>query len=297
MGIARATGGDNAANTLAGHLHEHGGRNVIAEQDAFIRKDNVTAALALQLCQHPPPQVAHVRCPLPQVGVVHHLEVTHVDIHHRAQGPLGPLAFTNLRNHFRRQGVAVQHAQVDIEQGLLFGAQGFGSPLGQVADFLTDPHQRIIQPGNLGTNVVHTAIRHGGQVRLREQQHAIANRRARAAGQAIIETGQVHPAGVELIEQHAGRMGMGNYGGKLGGNGNQECLFALVEAAHITLLDDHDSQHLAVMHHRHAKKGMERIFAGFRQVMEFGVGKGVFQVDRFLAQAHLPHQPPRTAPG
>ncbi len=58
------------------------------------------AVLALQLRQYPSPQIAHIRRPFAQIGVIHHLEVAHVGIHHGAQGPLGPLALANMHNHF-----------------------------------------------------------------------------------------------------------------------------------------------------------------------------------------------------
>ena len=83
---------------------------------------------------------------------------------------------------------------------------------------------------------------------------------------------------------------MGNHRRQLGGDGNQKGFFTLVETAHIPLLHHHHPQHLAMVHHRHTEKSMERIFAGFRQVMEFGMTESVFQVHRLFAQANLAHQ-------
>ena len=254
----------------------------------------MTPGLALQLGQHPAPQITHIRRPLTQVGVIHHFEITHMGVDHRAQGALGPLPFADLGDHFRRQGVAIQHAQIDIKQRLLFSPQRARGPLGQITDFLTHAHQRIVQPGNFVAHISNGPIRHGGQVRFRKQQHTMANGRPRATGQAVIETGQI-AAATQLVEQHTRGMGMGNDRRQLGGDRHQKGFFALIETAYIALLDHHDAQHLAVVHHRHTQESMEGIFPGFCQIMEFGMGKGVFQIDGLFAQAHLPHQPLRQA--
>ncbi len=184
----------------------------------------------------------------------------------------------------------IQHAQINIKQRLLFGPQALGRSLGQVSHFLTYAHQRIIQAGDFRADIFHLTIRHGRQIRRREQQHAEADGRTRAAGQTIIKTGQVRPSRIQLIEQHPGGMGVGNHRRQLGGDSHQKGFFTLIETAHITLLHHHHPEHLAMMHHRHAEKGVKRIFAGFRQVMEFGMAEGIFQVHRLFAQAYLTHQ-------
>ena len=102
-------------------------------------------------------------------------------IHHSTQGPLGPLALTDMHDHFGGQRMPVQHAQVDIKQRLLFRTQAFRGALGQVPHFLTHPHQRIIQAGDFRADILHLTIRHSRQIRRREQQNPETDGRTRAA--------------------------------------------------------------------------------------------------------------------
>ena len=210
-------------------------------------------------------------------------------VHHHAQGALGPVPLADLRDHLGGQGVAVEHAQVDVEQRLLLGAQALLGALGKITDFLAHPHQGLIEQSDLRVNVLHFPVRHRGQVGFRKQQHRLADGRAGGAGLAVIDGGQFL-VGVELFEQRAGGVGVGDHRRELRRDGDQEGLLALVETARVALLHHQDAEHVTVVHHRHAEEGVEGVFAGFRQVMEFRVREGVFQVDGLLAQAHLPHQ-------
>ena len=68
---------------------------------------------------------------------------------------------------------------------------------------------------------------------------------------------------------------MGHHCGQLGRQGHQEGFFFLIKTAALALLNNDNAQQFSVMNNGHAQKGMERLFAGFLQVTEFGVRGGI----------------------
>ena len=83
---------------------------------------------------------------------------------------------------------------------------------------------------------------------------------------------------------------MGDNPRQLGGHGDQECLFALIEAAPVCLLHHQHPQHIALVDDRYTEEGVITLFADVGQELETGVVLGVLQVDRLLPLGHQPYQ-------
>ena len=79
--------------------------------------------------------------------------------------------------------------------------------------------------------------------------------------------------------------------GQLSAQRHQHRDFAVVEGPGFGLLDDQDPKDLALVHHRHAQKGVIPLFAGLVQVLVVGVAGRVIGVQRFSPLGYPADQP------
>jgi hypothetical protein len=134
-------------------------------------------------------------------------------------------------------------------------------------------------------------LRHRVEIGRGRDDHRMADANPRSTGDPGVDTGGAQ-IGLRRgdADQFAGRLGVGDHPGELRRNGDQERFLALVEAPPLLLLDDQDTEHIALVDDRGAQKGAEFLFPRFREIGEAGMRLGVFEVDRLGAAGDQPHQ-------
>ena len=290
VGVTRTQYRDQAYQLAFRHFAKLGGGQFFTDQDGVIGEDHVGAAVFLQVRQQTAPQVAHIRCPLAQVGVVHHFETVDVIGDHLAQRALGPLAGLDHGLDFVTQGRVVEHHLVHVEQRTLFGTQ-LGGQLGrQVAHVGAHAFEGGLEQFDLGVDVTDALVRHHIEVGWRQHDHRGTHRgawRTRYADElGFLDTLALAPQAAN----RAGRFGVGDNPGQLRAHGHQEGFFAFVELATLFLLDDQHADNTAVVNDRCAKERGVALFTGFGKVAITRVIGRVLEVQGFFTRPHQAHQ-------
>ena len=162
--------------------------------------------------------------------MLHALEMTDVLDHHLAEGALGPLARPDQARHLRADGGVIQDTQVDVEQGVIFRVQLRAEIVRHCLDIGPHTIQRLLESAQFPAAVLRPPPGYRVQVRRGRNHHCSADSDTRRTRHAV-DLGR-HPLARENADTHrAGNPGMGNHTRQLGGHGDQEGLFTLIETA------------------------------------------------------------------
>ena len=210
--------------------------------------------------------------------------------HHLRKCALRPLPFADTALYFQAQRAVVEHAEIDIEQRLLFFRELVLQPVLDGGDVFAHRLQALKKEGNFGVDILAGAARHRVQIRLRNNQHCGAHGNAGRAG----NTGKFRAArGIALAILAAngpGRLGVGDDPGKLGGHGDQKGLLVLVEAPTVLLLYNQHTLQAPLVNYRHPQKGVVQLFANAFQIEIAGVFFRVVQIQRLFTPRHNAYQ-------
>ncbi|MNQ77837.1 hypothetical protein D3C85_927280 [compost metagenome] len=204
---------------------------------------------------------------------------------HLAQRALGPLAGLDHGGHFAAQRRVVEHHQVDVEQGALFGAQLRGELGGQRTHVGAHAFDGGLEQLELSIDVADGLVGYHVQVSRWQHDHRGTDRRTRRAGYTDELCFLNTLALTAQATDRTGGLGMGDNARELGAHGHQEGFFALVELAPLLLLDHQHAHHLAVVDDRRTEEGGITLLAGFGEVAVARVFGGVLQIERLLAGA------------
>ena len=175
MGISRAAHRNQARQFVPGHLPQGGGGQFLGDQNGAVGEDALFLCRLLQVSKYSRTQVFHVYRALSQVAVLHALEMAYVLYHHLAERPLGPLARLDQAGHLGADSRVVEDTQVDIEQGVVLGAQLRGEGVGNRLDIGPHAVQRLLEGAHFPATIVRLALRYGVQIRRRGDHHRGAN--------------------------------------------------------------------------------------------------------------------------
>ncbi len=98
------------------HLRQLDRTDLFADEHGLRRVLDLARAVALQVHQDAPTEVAHVRCALTQVDVLHVFEHLGMRIDALTQRRRGPVSLFDQLDGLGDQGVAAKHQQQGIEQ-------------------------------------------------------------------------------------------------------------------------------------------------------------------------------------
>jgi len=142
---ARAVGGDDRRQTARGHLPEVGGRDLLAHQHRALGPVAALAPRRLELGEDAPAEVAHVRGPLPEVGVVHGVEDARVLLDGLAQGARRPAPGADALDGVGDEAVAREHQDVGVEEGAVLGPELRPEARLELAELLGDRGHRLAE--------------------------------------------------------------------------------------------------------------------------------------------------------
>jgi hypothetical protein len=203
---------------------------------------------------------------------------------HLFERALSPHAALNTLPDVSRECIVIEHVQVGVEQRQFFLGQTLGVVFADAPDVLSHRVDGPVEHHEFGGDVLGLSLRHAVQTGRRLNDDHPADRDPRGAGDApqheVLSVADATTGGIENAFDVAGGFGVRDDRGELGGQGDEESFFALVEAPHISLLHDQNAQHVPVVDNRHAEEGVERLFADFGHVVEAAMLAGILQVYR-----------------
>ena len=164
MGISRTAYRNQARQFVPGHLPQGGGGQLLGDQNGVVGEGALLVCGLLQVSKYSRTQVFHIHRTLSQVAVLHALEMADVLYHHLAERPLGPLARLDQPGHLSADGGVVEDAQVDIEEGVVLGAQLRGEGVGNRLDIGSHAVQRFLEGAHFPATIVRLALRYGVQI-------------------------------------------------------------------------------------------------------------------------------------
>lgn len=97
-------------------------------------------------------------------------------------------------------------------------------------------------------------------------------------------------ARLTILAEQGVQLGLGEDRRHLGGEGDEERLFAFIKLTQLALLDHQHAQQLAALNDRHAKEGAEAVLFDGGDIFEAGVFLRIGEVDGFRRAANQPHQ-------
>ena len=97
-------------------------------------------------------------------------------------------------------------------------------------------------------------------------------------------------ARLTILAEQGVQLGLGEDRRHLGGEGDEERLFAFIKLTQLALLDHQHAQQLAALNDRHAKEGAEAVLFDGRDIFEAGVFLRIGEVDGLRQAANQTHQ-------
>ena len=289
MGRPGTRGRDDAGQLLARHVGDLHGADLIAHQNRARWILNRRTGPVLQVHQDAAPQIAHIRGPFAQIGIVHGVEHPCMFGDGLAQRAGRPVAGANPRQGAIDQGVALQHQPPGIEQGHVLDAQMDLRAAGEAVEILGDLTHGTAELLGLGLQILRAAIGHGIQVGGRIDHNRLPETDARRGGQPRQEA--LRDAVVLQARQLAAGAGKGDGPGQLRGQGHHEGHFVLAEMTPPALTQHQDTEHLTVLDDGRAEKAVITLLAGVDDAFVARMIGRVVEVDRLGTLAHQPDQP------
>ncbi len=234
-------------------------------------------------------EIAHVGGALAQVAVLHRIEYPRVFLDAVAQRARGPVALFDQGQRAPHQGIAVEHQQQGVEQGLVLAPETAGEAPLHRFELVAHAVHRVEQLAAFGGDVGDATVRHRRQLGALVGDPADSDRNAGGAA-ASFEKARAAIASAGQRRQLAARLGVLDRAGQLRRQCEQEGDFLVLELARLLLTRHQHPEHAAVVDDRHAEKAVVLGFAGVRDIKIARMARRIVEVQRFGALGDQPDE-------
>ena len=275
---------------LPRHFGELDGTDILANEDRALGIVHDARLSRMQVHEDAPAEVANIRCPLAQVGVLHGIEDAGVLLDGLTQGAGCPVTGADKLLGAINNGVASQEHDPGVEQRPLLCRQTVTHPPLQPPQILFGRADRHLEAVYLALRISGGTVGHRVQVRRRIGHHGIAEGHTRRTGPALEITYGERDTVAGAHDQLAAGLGVGDSAGKLRRQCQQQVDLVILEAPWGLLTHHQHAENLASLDDRRTEKAVVPGFAGLRHEHIALVARGIVQVERLCTLAYQAHK-------
>ena len=283
MGVGGAIAHHHAGQAILRHFGEGGGRQLVRHEDNARRPGVGPLNTVVEMEQQTLAQGTQIAGPLFQIAVAQRGKLFGELLNDLFDRPLGHGAFVDFGKQLATQAGVGEQVRVEIEDRRRLFLRAGSIAFAVATKFVGRLFQRAGQAFAFRGGVQRRGFIHLLHQRQADVHPALGDRHPGRGRQSA-------NARLTILAEQGVQLGLGEDRRHLGGEGDEERLFAFIKLTQLALLDHQHAQQLAALNDRHAKEGAEAVLFDGGDIFEAGVFLRIGEVDGFRQAANQPHQ-------